>query len=100
MSNHDKTKTGIFISNIGRICGIGGDKCPKTETQKKPRTRAGKFIRTAGKVVGALAGLGALGIATGKIGGGSRSGSDSTTSPSGPLMNKPKMLMKKRKSYA
>ena len=99
MSNH-KTKTGILISKVGQMCGIGGVKCPKTDTQKKSRTKAGKFIRTAGKVVGTLAGLGALGLATGKIGGGRKSGSNSTTSPSGPLMNKPKMLMKKRKSYA
>ena len=96
---NQKSKAGIFISNVGRICGIGGVKCPKTDTQKK-RTKAGKFIRTAGKVVGTLAGLGALGLATGKIRGGRKSGSNSTTSPSGPLMNKPKMLMKKRKSYA
>ena len=99
MSNHDKTKAGIFIGKVGEICGIGGVKCPKTDTAK-PRTKAGKIIRTAGKVVGALAGLVALGLATGKIGGGRKSGSNSTTSPSGPLMNKPKMLMKKRKSYA
>ena len=97
MSNHDKTKAGIFIGKVGEICGIGGVKCPKDQKQ---RTKAGKIIRTAGKIVGTLAGLGALGLVTGKIGGGRKSGSNSTTSPSGPLMNKPKMLMKKRKSYA
>ena len=97
MSNHDKTKAGIFIGKVGEICGIGGVKCTKDQKQ---RTKAGKIIRTAGKIVGTLAGLGALGLVTGKIGGGRKSGSNSTTSPSGPLMNKPKMLMKKRKSYA
>lgn len=102
-SNHDKTRAGVIIGKIGEACGIGGPKCPQDENKKKNRTKAGKILRGAAKVIGAGVGLGLLGLATGKvnIGGSGKSGSGgSSAPPSGPLMKKPKMLMKKRKSYA
>ena len=108
-SNGDKTKAGLILSKIGQACGIGGNSCPQGDLDKTRRQQkwkgystAGKIWRGTAKVIGAGVGLGLLGLATGKIPiGGNKSGSGgSSTPPSGPLMKKPKMLMKKRKNYA
>jgi len=107
-SSHDKTRAGLILSKIGQACGIGGDPCPKGDYDKNKRkdkwkgySTAGKIWRGTARVIGAGVGLGLLGLATGKIPiGGDKSGGGSSTPPSGPLMKKPKMLMKKRKNYA